>query len=181
MWTSFCADKNDQFGAGQLAHIASLHLRVGACPVHLLSGWLRLRKWFAVHRDHARRLFGSEKDAPLIAGLGMSASWKRVTEGRNSSPRRGGSRLYLANGMFREASQELGGWKALAVMENVYNKACSEELVPEMRSTFNTACTLLGVQASVVDLGDHSCVDGKRLLVPIRGQPFVFGPAVSSR
>ena len=48
--------ENDHFGVGQLARIVSLHLRSGACPVPLLSGWMWLRKWLADHDDHARRL-----------------------------------------------------------------------------------------------------------------------------
>ena len=115
--------KNDQLGDGQLAHIASLLSWGGARPVHLLSGWPRLRKWLAVFRDHAPRLSGAEAYDPLFVGSprarfgpcmaasGMSASWKRVMECRNSSPQRGGARLYLMNGMSCEATQELGGWK----------------------------------------------------------------------
>ena len=108
--------KNDQVGVGQLADIASLPLRGGACPVHLPSGLLRLRKWLAAYRDHVRRFPGTDASAPLFAGLararfclsmaasGMSASWERVLEGRNLPPRKGGARLCLMNGVPREAT-----------------------------------------------------------------------------
>ena len=36
----FRCQENDQLGVGQLAHMVSLPSRKGACPVHLLSGWL---------------------------------------------------------------------------------------------------------------------------------------------
>ena len=129
-----------------------LFLRGGACPLRLPSGWLRLRKRLAVFRNHARRSSGTEARAPLFVGLarahfglpmaasGMSASWKQVMEGRNLSSRIGGARLYLMNGMSRQATQELGRWKTPTVMESVYNKARSGEVVPEMRSATNRAC-----------------------------------------
>ena len=113
--------KNDQFGAGQLAHIAPLPSWGGACPLHLLSGWLWLRKWFTVYRDHALRLPGAAANAPLFVGLdrapfglsmaasGMSVSWGRALEVRNLSLRNGGARLYLMNEMSREATQKPGG------------------------------------------------------------------------
>ena len=87
--------ENGQCGVGQLAHIASFPLSGGACPVHPLSGWLRLRKRLAVFRNHARRLSGVGVNAPLFAGLararfglfvaapGISAQWERVLEGQN--------------------------------------------------------------------------------------------------
>ena len=65
------------------------------------------------------------------------------------------------NGMSREATQELGDWKTPGVMEGVYSEARSEGVVPGMRSATNKACTLLGAQASVVDLGDDSRVYGE--------------------
>ena len=113
--------KNDQFGAGQLAHVAPSPSWGGACPLHLLSGWLWLRKWFAVYRDHALRLPGTAANAPLFVGLarapfgpsmaasGASASWGRALEVRNLSLRNGRARLYLMNELSREATPKLGG------------------------------------------------------------------------
>ena len=46
-------------------------------------------------------------------------------------------------------------------MGNLYSRALSEEVAPEMRSAIKKACTLLAVQAFVVDLDDDSCLDGK--------------------
>ena len=79
-------------------------------------------------------------------GLGMAPSgvptaWKRGFGGRSLSPRTGGARLYVANGMAREATQELGGRKSPAVMEGVYAIARSEEVTPEMRSALAKACS----------------------------------------
>ena len=100
--------------------------------MHLLSGWLVLGKWIAVHRNRARRSAGTEVSDPLLVGLararfglsmvasGMPASWKRVLEGRNVSPRKGGDRLYLMNGMSREATREFGGWETAGAIENAY-------------------------------------------------------------
>ena len=76
--------------------------------------------------------------------------------------------------MSREASQELGGSKTPGVMENVYNKALSRKVAPRMRSTINKACTLLGVQAFVVNLDNHSCLDGEEAVGFDKGQ--LFGP-----
>ena len=82
-------EENDQFGGRRLAHIVSLPLRECACPVRLLSGWMRLRKWLPDHREKARRLAGVEGRGPLfvrlaparfgrgMAAAGMSASRKR--------------------------------------------------------------------------------------------------------
>ena len=151
--------------------------------MHLLSGWLRLRKWIAVYRDHARRLAGAEVKAPLFIGLararfglsmaasGMSASRGRVPEGRNLSPRKGGARLYLTNGMSREATQDLGGWKTPGVMENARNKARSKAVVPEVRPAINKASTLLGAQASPVDLDNASRVNGEEVVGSDIGAP----------
>ena len=55
----FRRQKDDQFGVGQLAHLVSLPLWGGACPVHLLSGWPWLGRWLAAYLDHAQRLSGA--------------------------------------------------------------------------------------------------------------------------
>ena len=65
------------------------------------------------------------------------------------------------NGVSRKATRELGGWKTPGAMENVHNKATSEEVAPEMRSTINEACKLLDARAFPVDLDDDSCLDGE--------------------
>ena len=68
-----------------------------------------VEKWLASYRDRAQRLSGTGASAPPFAGWawarfrlsmapsGMSASRKKVTEGRNLLPRKGGARLYLMN------------------------------------------------------------------------------------
>ena len=48
--------------------------------------------------------------------------------------------MYVMNGMVREATQELGGWKSPAVTEGVYTKARPGEVVPEMLSAVARAC-----------------------------------------
>ena len=165
--------KKCQFGVRQLAHIVSLPLWYGACPVHLLSGWLWLIEWLAVPRDDAHCVSGTEASTPLFVGFalarfglsmatsGMPASREKVLGGRNLSPRKDSARLYLANGMSRQGTRELGGWKTSTVVESVYKEARPEEVAPEMRSDINNARIFFGVQAFVVDLGDDSCVDGE--------------------
>ena len=165
--------KNDQSGAGRLARIVSLPLREGACPVRLLSGWARLRKWLPDHREKTRRLAGAEGRGPLFAGLararfglgmaaaGMSASRKKVLGGRGLAPRKEGTRSYLMDGMSRGATQELGGWRTPGVMETVHNKALTEEVAPEMRPAIKKARSWMDAQALVVDLDSDSCSDGE--------------------
>ena len=92
------------------------------------------------------QLFGGLARTRFGLGMGdsgMSAVWKEAFNGRNFSPRYGGARLYIMNGMTREATQELGGWKSPAVMENLYNKTRSEEVAPEMRAAVSAACAIL--------------------------------------
>ena len=127
--------KNDQFGIGQIARVVALPSWGEPCPVRLESEWLRFRAWLARNRGHAGRLATAMEGSPLSAGLararsglglassGVSASWKKGFEGRSLPPRKGGARFYVANGMAREATQELRGWKSPAVTEGVYTKA----------------------------------------------------------
>ena len=61
--------------------------------------------------------------------------------------------------MAREATQELGGWKSPAVMEGVYTKARSEEVVPEMRPAVAKACAGLEVERFVRDLDRDMCAE----------------------
>ena len=75
------------------------------------------------------------------------------------SPRKGGARFYVVNGMPRETTQELGGWRPPAVMEGVYVRARSEEAVLEMREAVGRACRGLEVERFVADLGRKICVD----------------------
>ena len=103
----------------------------------------------------------------------MTASWKRVLEDRGFSARKSGTRLYLMNGMSRDEIQKLGGWETPGVMDTVYRKAASEEVVLEMRSASNKASTFLGAHAFVVT--------ARRLLVPGKGPPFVCGFTVFAR
>ena len=92
---------------------------------------MRFRAWLVRNRDHAGRLAASGDNSPLFVGLararfgfglaasGVSASWKKGFDGKGLSPRKGGARFYVINGMAREATQELGGWEPPAVMEGV--------------------------------------------------------------
>ena len=74
------------------------------------------------------------------------------------SPRKGGARFYVVNGMPRETTQDLGGWKSPAVMEGVYVRARSEEAIPEMREAARRACKGLEVERFVTDLDREVCV-----------------------
>ena len=98
------------------------------------------------------------------------------------SPRKGGARFYVANGMPREAPQELGGWRSSAVMEEVYVRARSEEAVPEAREAATRACRSLEVERFVADLDREVCVDASEALgadmapsIPIDPRPFGAG------
>ena len=119
--------KNDQFGVRQMAHVVALPSWQGACPVQLTSDWLWFRSWLARNRKYAGRMPSLADEGPLFAGLacawfglglapsGVTASWRKGFEGRSLPPRRGGARFYVADGMAREATQELGGWETPAV------------------------------------------------------------------
>ena len=87
-----------------------------------------------------------------MAPSGVSASWGKWFGGRNLSPRKGGSRMYVVNGMAREATQGLGGRKSPAVMQNAYVKARSEDVAPEMHASLAKACAGLEVELLVKDL-----------------------------
>ena len=47
--------KNDQFAAGQMAHVVALPSWQGACPVQLASDWLRFRSRLARNRNYTGR------------------------------------------------------------------------------------------------------------------------------
>ena len=161
--------KNDQFGVGQVSRMVAMPAWGDACPVRLTSEWLWFRSWLAVSRDYADRLAIAGEEGPFFVGLarsrfglglaasGISASWKKCFEGRSLSPRKGGARFYVVNGMPRETTQDLGGWKSPAVMEGVYVRARSEEAVPEMREAVQKACKGLEVERFVTDLDRDLC------------------------
>ena len=94
----------------------------------------------------------------------MPAAWKKASGGRNLSPRKGGARLYIMNGMTREATQGLGGWKPPAVIENVYKETRSEGAVPKMRAAASKARAVLDVTSFVEDLDREVCADGDETL-----------------
>ena len=75
-------------------------------------------------------------------------------------PRAKAARLYVMNGMAREAAQELGGWKSPAVTESVYTNVRPGEAVPEMRSAAAKACNVLEATSFVAaldrDVGSES-------------------------
>ena len=75
-------------------------------------------------------------------------------------PRAKVARLYVMNGMAREAAQELGGWKSPAVMGSVHTKVRSGEAVPEMRSAAAKPCDVPDatsfVEALDRDVGSES-------------------------
>ena len=116
-----CCHENDLFGVGQLAHMVALPSWKGACPARRLSGWRWSRGWLSAHRDRLARMSDPEEHTPPFVGLsracfrmgmaasGLFAARKRSFEGRALSPRKGGARLYIMNGMTREAAQEPGG------------------------------------------------------------------------
>ena len=117
--------KNGQVGADQPTHVIAMDSWCAACPVHLPSGLLWSRSWLGKSRDSVGRMPGPEGARPLFAGFvrarfglimaasGITATWRMSLEGRGLSPREGGARLYLMNGMSCEATQELGCWEPL--------------------------------------------------------------------
>ena len=168
--------KNDQFGVGQVSRMVAMPAWGDACPVHLTSEWLWFRSWLADFRDYAGRLATAGEEGPFLVGLarsrfglglaasGISASWKRCFEGRGLPPRKGGARFYVVNGMPRETTQDLGGWKSPAVMEGVYVRARSEEAIPEMREAARKACKGLEAERFVTDLGRDLCAEASEAI-----------------
>ena len=69
-----------------------------------------------------------------LALAGITAATKKTLGGRLASPRNGGPRPYAASGMSREATLELCGWKSSEVVEGVYNKVRSKDVVQETRA-----------------------------------------------
>ena len=158
------AQKNDQLGAGQMAHVVALPERKAARPVRLLAGWLWFRGWLSRYRDREGRMSSTPGSSLLVVGLararfglrmaslGVTAARKLGLAGRNLSPRKGGARLSVMNGMAREATRDLGGWKSQAVTAGVFTKGRSGEVVPEMRSAISRARKVLEVTAFVETL-----------------------------
>ena len=117
-----------------------------------MSDWLWFGARLSRYRDRENRTPASDEGAPLCVGLararfglgvapsGVAASWEKGFDGKNLSPRKGGTRLHVANKMARKATQELGCWKAPVVIQGVYTKARSEEVAPGMRSAVTKAC-----------------------------------------
>ena len=173
--------KNDQFGVGQLSRVVALPAWGGACPVQLTSGWLWFRSWLVKRRNYAGRLPTTGGEGPFLVGLararfglglassGATASWRKCFDGKNMSPRKGGARFYVVNGMPRETTQELGGWRSPAVMEGVYIRARSEEAAPEMRAAVDKACKGLEVERFVAELDREICVDASEALGAEKG------------
>ena len=123
----------------------------------------------------------SDEGAPLFVGLArarfglgmapseMTAAWGKWFKGTNPSPRKGGARLFVVNGMAREPPQGLGGWTSPAVMEGLYAKARSEEVVPVLRSAGTKARAVLEVTSFVEDLDWDTCADGEEAPSSARG------------
>ena len=61
--------KNDQFGAGQIARVVALPAWGGACPVCRISEWLRIRARLVRNRDCSTRMATFSEDSPLFVGL----------------------------------------------------------------------------------------------------------------
>ena len=77
--------------------------------------------------------------------------------------------MYVVNGMVREATQELGGRKPPAVMENAYVKARSEGVVPGMQAALVQASAGLEVELSVKDLDRDVCAEASETLGSEKG------------
>ena len=103
------------------------------------------------------------------APSGVSAARKKGFEGRSLSPRKGGARLFVVNGMVRGATQELGGMRSPAVTGGVYAKARSEEVAPDMRSALDKARAGLEVEMFVRGLGRDMCVEASEALGSEKG------------
>ena len=160
--------KNDQSGVGRMAHLVAMdawarrgrrgYPRVGCgCGVGCASiGAVRVvclgpkrtarssEVWLAPDRGWEWR-----RPRPLHHG---GRYWAGARRGTRLSPRPGGTRVHIVNGMSLEATQELHEWKPPGDVESVYNKDKSEEVFPEIRGTIGRACALLAVEAFVTDL-----------------------------
>ena len=164
-----------------MAHMVTLPLWGGARPIRLPSSWLWLGEWRTVHRDRMDGMSDPRNHAPLFValararfGLGMAASGlsgasQRALEGRALPPRRGGTRLYIMNGVTRDATQERGGWKSPAVMEAGHSRTRYEEVLPEMQAPVAKACAVFGVTALVEDADGALRPDSLEVFGPDNG------------
>ena len=129
-----------------------------------LADCLWFRDWVSRFRDRAGRLSAPPVSAPPFVGVprtrfglrmaapGITAARKKGLGGKNLSPRTGGARLYVTDGMAREATQEFDGWKSPVVMASVYARVRSGEVAPEMRSAVARACNVLEITSAGEDL-----------------------------
>ena len=151
------------------------------CPVRFLADWLLFTDWLSRYRDRYGRPSTPSVSAPLFVGLArarfglrmasprITAACKRGLDGKNLPPRKGGARLYVMNGVAREAAQELGGWESPAVMESVYAKVRSGEAVPEMRPPVTKACNVLEVTSFAERLDRDVGLEGDDALGLLKG------------
>ena len=145
------------------------------------SGWLRFGSWLVKNRNYAGRLPVATGEGSFLVGLarsrfglsmassGVTASRKKYFDRRNLSPRKGGARFYVVNGMPSEATQELGGRTSPTVMDGVYTKTRPEEVAPEMRAAADKACRGLEVERFVGDLDHEVCAEASEMLGSERG------------
>ena len=102
--------------------------------MQLTLGWLRFGSWLVRRRNYAGRLATSGEEGPFLVGLasarfGLSLAPSVVTGSRKKCFEER-ARFYVADGIPRETTQELGGWRSSAVMEGMYARARSEEGAP---------------------------------------------------
>ena len=108
-------------------------------------------------KDRVPASGGAQPDARAKFGYGLrpatiTAATKKILGGRLAFPRRGGYRLYVASGMYRGVTCDLGTLKSTEVMERAYKKARSEEVVPEMRASLNRASDRMELERFVKEL-----------------------------
>ena len=151
---------------GQMAHIAAVPAREGACPMRLVADWLWFRDWLARCFGRDGRVSAPPVSAALFVGVArarfclrmaasrIAAARKKGLDSKTLSLRKGCACLYVMNGMACEGAQELGGWESPAVMESVYTKGRSGEVAPEMTSAVAKACNVLEV-VSFVEVPDR--------------------------
>ena len=94
----------------------------------IIAHWLWFRDRLRTHKDHECRSGSAPADALSVgpthakfaSGLAptrVTDAMEKLTSGRLASPRKGGAGLYVAGGMSRDATQELGWWRSPELLE----------------------------------------------------------------
>ena len=137
------------------------------------SGWMWLRKRLADHSDRAGRLAGAEGRVPLCVGLarvrfglgmaasGMTASWRRVSEGWKQGRRQTVSdEWYVARGDPGIGRMEFPKRHGICLQQDDVERSCPGDAIRRHRGVY-----VVRRPHIVVDLDGDSCFDGGEAVV----------------